>query len=82
MTSKKNEFLIYEGEMLEEMLFIKDGRISFEAAINLDDPSISIKKYFYEKFSEFNIKKEKQIRLKQKLQRLSNRWFTSKILTI
>ena len=61
MTAKKNEFLIYEGEMLEEMIFIKDGRISFEAAINLDDPSISIKKYFYEKFSEFNIEKEKKI---------------------
>ena len=61
MTSKKNEFLIYEGELLEEMLFIKDGRISFQAAINLDDPSISIQKYFYEKFLEFDFEKEKKI---------------------
>ena len=57
-TSKKSEFLIYEGEIVEEMIFIKDGRISLEAAINLDNPSNSIKKYFYEKFSEFNNEKE------------------------
>jgi voltage-gated potassium channel len=41
MTAKKNEFLIYEGEMLEEMIFIKDCRISFEAAINFYDYSYS-----------------------------------------
>ena len=61
MTSKKNEFLVYEGQILEEMIFIKDGRISFEAAINLYNPSISIKQYFYEKFSEFTNEKEKKI---------------------
>ena len=60
MTSKKNEFLVYEGQMLEEMIFIKDGRISFEAAINLYNPPISIKQYFYEKFSELPMKKKKK----------------------
>ena len=52
---------LLEGEMLEEMLFVKDGRICFEAAINLNDPSISIKKYFYEKFAEFNNIYESQL---------------------
>ena len=61
MTSKKNDFLIYEGEMLEEIIFIKDGKISFEAAINVDNPSISIQKYFNENFHEFNNEKEKKI---------------------
>ena len=59
--SKRNNFLVYEGEMLEEMIFIKDGRISLEAAINLEDPSKSIDNYFYEKFKDFNSEKEKQL---------------------
>ena len=58
--SKRNEFLIYEGEILEEMIFIKDGKISLDAAINLENPSISINKYFYEKFNEFTTIQEKK----------------------
>ena len=35
--SKKNEFLIYEGEMLEEIIFIKDGIISLNAEIKTEN---------------------------------------------
>ena len=33
VVSKRNEFLVYEGEIVEEIIFIKDGRISMNAAI-------------------------------------------------
>ena len=59
--SKKNEFLIYEGEIIEEMIFIKDGRISLNAAINLENPIKSISKYVYEKFSPFTSEEEKKL---------------------
>ena len=59
--SKKNEFLVYEGEMIEEIIFIKDGRISLNAAINLEAPSKSIYNYFNEKFIPFTSDEEKKL---------------------
>ena len=61
IVSKKNDFLIYEGEMVEEIIFIKDGRISLNAAINLEDPSKSINKYFYENFKAFTSDEEMKL---------------------
>jgi hypothetical protein len=59
--SKKNEFLVYEGEMLEEIIFLKDGKISLNAAINSENPINSINRYFYESFSPFTTEKERKI---------------------
>ena len=59
--SKKNEFLVYEGEMLEEIIFLKDGKISLNAAINSENPMNSINKYFYESFSPFTTEEERKI---------------------
>ena len=59
--SKRNEFLIYEGEIVEEIIFIKDGKISMNAAIYLEDPSISINKYFNEKFNAFTLDEERKL---------------------
>ena len=59
--SKKNDFLIYEGEMLEEIFFLKDGKISLNAAINSENPMNSINKYFYESFSPFTTEEERKI---------------------
>ena len=59
--SKKNEFLIYEGEMLEEIIFIKDGIISLNAAINTENPMKSINKYLFESFSPFTTEEEKKL---------------------
>ena len=57
--AKKNEFLIYEGEMFEEIIFLKDGKIALNAAINTENPLKSIKKYFTESFHLFPQKKRK-----------------------
>ena len=59
--SKRNAFLIYEGEMVEEIIFIKDGKISLNAAISLEDPSKSINKYFNENFTPFTSDEEKKL---------------------
>ena len=59
--SKKNEFLVYEGEMLDEIIFVKDGRISLNAAIDIDEPMKSINTYFNEKFSPFTSDEEKKV---------------------
>jgi hypothetical protein len=44
--SKKSEILVYEGENIEEIVIVKDGRLSLEAAIDIEDPEESIKNYF------------------------------------
>ena len=59
--AKKNEFLAYEGEMLQEIIFIKDGIVSLNAAINIEDPMKSINKYFFDSFSPFTTAEEKKI---------------------
>ena len=50
--SKKNAFLIREGEMIENIVFVKEGRLCLEAAIDLDSPEDSIRKYLGEKFED------------------------------
>ena len=57
-TSKKSEFLVYEGEMIEDIIIIKDGRLSLEAAINMEDPESSIKNYFNVNFQGITTEKE------------------------
>ena len=59
--SKKNEFLIYEGEMIEEIIFVKDGKISLNAAVNTENPLKSLEKYFVENFSPFTTEEEKKL---------------------
>ena len=61
VVSKKNEFLIYEGQMVEEIIFIKDGRIGLNAAIDLENPSKSINRYFNENFKAFTSDEEKKL---------------------
>ena len=59
--SKKNEYILYEGEMVEEIIFIKDGKISLNAAISIENPMKSINKYFNENFSAFTTEAEKKL---------------------
>ena len=68
-TSKKHEFLIYEGEMIEDLIIIKDGRLSLEAAIDMEDPESSIRKYFNVNFQ--GITTEKEIKKLNELQKVS-----------
>ena len=59
--SKKDEFLVYEGETMEEIIFLKDGKISLNAAINSENPIKSINKYFIESFAPFTTEEEKKL---------------------
>jgi hypothetical protein len=71
-TNKKAEFVLFEGEMIEEIVFIKDGRLSLEAAIDMEDQENSIRKYFVFNFQGITSAKE--------MKRLSAAKFSSKTL--
>ena len=45
LTMKKEETVILEGETIQNIIFVKDGRLSMEIAIDLNDPYKSIQKY-------------------------------------
>ena len=53
---KKNEILLTENEIIEEIIFVKDGRLSLELPIDMDTPEDSIKEYLSEQFSNFAFK--------------------------
>ena len=48
--SKKNVFLIKEGEIIENIFFVKDGRLALEAAIDLDNIEESVERYLKYQF--------------------------------
>ena len=67
-TSKKSEILVYEGEMIEEIIIVRDGRLSLEVAIDMEEPEISIEKYFNINFEGITtVKKMKKIEEAKKL---------------
>ena len=43
--TKKEEVLIVEGELIDNIIFVKDGRLVMEIIIDLNDPYKSIQKY-------------------------------------
>ena len=51
---KKNAFLIKEGENIENIFFVKNGRLALEAAIDLDDIEKSIEKYLEYQFEDIS----------------------------
>ena len=57
-TNKKADFLVYEGEMIEEIIIVKYGRLSLEVAIDMEDPESSIEKYFNVNFQGITTDKE------------------------
>ena len=52
--SRKNALLIHEGELIENMIFVKEGRLSLEASINIDDPGKSIMQYLTKNFIDID----------------------------
>ena len=52
ISSKKNIVLVGEGEFYENIFFIKDGRLTLEAIIDLDNMEMSIEKYLKYRFEE------------------------------
>ena len=61
MSAKKGAFIIHEGELVDNIIFVKEGRLSLVAAIDLDNPLVSIDKYLGEKFEDINEKMDTNI---------------------
>ena len=43
--SKKDEIIIREGEIINNIVFVRDGRLSMEISVNINEPISSIQKY-------------------------------------
>ena len=56
ITMKKEEILLLEGEVVENIIFVKDGRLSMEMAVDLKDPYKSIQRYLELNFMEISKK--------------------------
>jgi len=69
--NKKAEIIVYEGEMIEEIIIVKDGRLSLEAAIDIDEPEESIRNYFNINFQGITTAKEMK-KLEETNKRLNN----------
>ena len=52
--SKKNSLIIHEGELIESIVFINDGRLALEASIDIEFPGHSVYQYLYVKFRDIN----------------------------
>ena len=51
ITSKKNALIIKEDQLIDNVVFNIDGRLSLEIAIDLENPMDSINKYLSEKYN-------------------------------
>ena len=52
--SRKNALLIREGQLIESIIFVKEGRLSLEASISIDEPSKSVIQYLNKNFIDIN----------------------------
>ena len=52
----------FDGKKVENIIFVKEGRLILEAAINLNNPSESYEKYFRENFKTINLKTLQRMR--------------------
>ena len=52
-TLKKNEVILNENEIIEEIIFVKDGRLSLELPINMNNPRESANEFLGEEFMNF-----------------------------
>jgi len=80
LISKKEEILILEGEFIDNIIFVKDGRLVIEIIIDLNDPYKSIQKYLEYNFagiSKENIQKE--IKNNNDINRIQNMMSNKKI---
>ena len=53
ITGKKNEIIIKENEIIEDIYFVREGRLALEVPINMNNPEESTNKYLSEEFLEF-----------------------------
>ena len=52
--SKKNAILIHEGQLVENIIFVKNGKLSLQAAIDIEEPEESIKHYLNKNFGDIS----------------------------
>ena len=52
--SKKNAILIHEGQLIENIIFVKNGRLALQAAIDIDEPEESIKNHLDKNFGDIS----------------------------
>ena len=50
--SKQKAILIREGEIIENIVFVRTGKLTLDAILDASFPEESIKKYIYEKFED------------------------------
>ena len=50
---KKNEILLNENEIIEDVYFVREGRISLEIPIDMNDPKKSVNDYLSKEFMDF-----------------------------
>ncbi len=50
--SKKNAYLIHEGQLINNIFFVKEGSLSLEACVDINDPYKSVKKYLKKNFGD------------------------------
>ena len=56
LSTKKGAFIIQEGEIIDNIVFVREGRLSLVATIDLDNPLLSIENYLGGKFEDINEK--------------------------
>ena len=54
LTTKKGAVILQEGEIIDNIVFVREGRLSLVATIDLDNPLLSIDNYLGEKFEDIN----------------------------
>jgi hypothetical protein len=54
LTTKKGAVILQEGEIIDNIVFVREGRLSLVATIDLDNPLSSIDNYLGEKFEDIN----------------------------
>ena len=52
LISKKNAFLIHEGQLINNIIFVQEGRLSLEACIDIEQPFKSVKQYIKKNFCD------------------------------
>ena len=58
IVAKKEDIIILEGELVDNIIFVKDGRLVIEIIIDLNDPYKSIQKYLEINFNGISKKGE------------------------
>ena len=83
--ASKDEILIKEGDIIEEIIYVREGKLSLEIPINIDNPDESINKYLSDDFLNYTFNldyhhKKKQIK-KNNINNSSNKSYISVIQT-